>query len=71
MTYLTTKARAATYPLDQLLALRRRGVLVCLLCGDENTPVRETVCAECLRGTGPMLRDPEDLITMTYGPKTC
>lgn len=67
MTYLTIKARAATYPLDRLLALRRRGILICLLCGDENTPIRDAVCGECMRGTGPMLRDPEDLIAMNWG----
>lgn len=70
MTSLTIRERAATYALDHLLALRRRGVLVCLWCGSEETPVRQTVCSDCMLGTGPLLRDPEDLITMTWG-KQC
>jgi hypothetical protein len=67
MTYLTIKARCATYPLDQLLALRRRGVLICMLCGSEETPLRYAVCSDCMHGTGPMLRDPEDIIAMNLG----
>jgi ribosomal protein L37E len=67
VTYLTIKERCATYPLDQLLAARRRGVAICLICGDESTPIRETVCGECLYGTGALLRDPEDIIAMNWG----
>ena len=67
MTPLTTRERARTFPLDQLLALRRLGVRVCIICGDCSTPIRRITCDECLVGTGPMLADPEDLIIMNYG----
>jgi hypothetical protein len=67
MTYLTIKARCATYALDQLLAARRRGILICLLCGSEETRIRDTLCTECLHGTGPTLVDPEDIIAMNWG----
>ncbi len=68
MTPLTGKARAATFCLDQLLAARRRGVRVCLICGSMDTGWREPTCSECLSGTGPMLLDPDDIIVMTIGP---
>jgi hypothetical protein len=68
MTYLTIKARCATYPLDQLLAARRRGILICLICGSEETPVRYAVCTDCMLGTGPTLRDPEDITVLNLGP---
>ena len=64
MTPLTIRERARTFPLDQLLDARRRGVRVCLTCGDTSTPLRRTECDECLRGTGHELADPEDLIVM-------
>ena len=66
MTPITTRERARTFPLDQLLEARRRGVRVCLICGDMSTPIRRTTCDECLHGTGPMLADPEDLIVMNF-----
>jgi ribosomal protein L40E len=68
MTPLTVKARAATFPLDQLLAIRRRGKRICLICGSDNRFAAAT-CDECFLGTGPMLADPDDLIVFNYGPK--
>jgi hypothetical protein len=68
MTYLTLKARAATFPLDQLLETKRRGARICLICGDRATPAHHTVCDHCYAGTGPMLADPDDLIVMNLGP---
>jgi hypothetical protein len=67
VTYLTIKARCATYPLDQLLAARRRGIRICFLCGSEETRLRDDVCADCMQGQGAMLRDPEDIIVMNWG----
>jgi hypothetical protein len=69
VTYLTLKARAATFPLDQLLAAKRRGARICLICGDTSTPAPLTVCDNCFAGTGPMLADPDDLIVQNLGPK--
>jgi hypothetical protein len=69
MTYLTIKQRAATFPLDQLLAAKRRGAKVCLICGDVGTPAKWPVCDACYAGTGPTLVDPDDLIVLNLGPR--
>jgi hypothetical protein len=66
MTPLTVKDRARTFPLDQLLAVKRRGARVCLICADCDTPACEITCLQCLLGTGPMLADPDDLIVMNH-----
>jgi hypothetical protein len=66
MTPLTLKARAATFPLDQLLTAKRLSKRACLICGDCDTPFQSTVCTACLHGTGPMLADPDDLIVMNH-----
>jgi hypothetical protein len=68
MTYLTIKDRARTFPLDQLLAAKRRGAKVCLICGETDTQAHEPVCASCSAGTGPTLVDPDDLIVQNLGP---
>ena len=67
MTPLTIKNRARTFSLDQLLEALRRGVRICLICGDDTIPAWAEGCTECMHGTGPMLRDPEDLIAMNWG----
>lgn len=67
MTPLTVKARARTFPLDQLLDSKRRGKRICLICAEES-PACEIACLQCLLGTGPMLADPDDLIVMNLGP---
>lgn len=67
MTPLTIKDRARSFPLDQLLDAKRRRHLICLICGEES-PSSARLCLECLLGTGPMLRDPDDIIVMNLGP---
>jgi hypothetical protein len=69
MTPLTVRDRARSFPLDQLLAIRRRGKRICLICGDTDNRFDATACDECFLGTGPMLADPDNLIVLNYGPK--
>ncbi len=66
---LTVNDRARTFPLDQLLAAKRRGDRICLICGDDTIPRWAEGCTACLYGTGPMLLDADDMIVLNYGPK--
>jgi ribosomal protein L40E len=67
MTHLTIKDRARTFPLDQLLDARRRGVAICLYCAAESKPpLGSTLCPHCGAFN---LRDPDDIIVLNRGPK--
>ena len=68
MTYLTIRERARTFPLDLLLAAKRRAAKVCLICGSCSTPAAQTACIDCETGTGPTLVDPDNLIVLNLTP---
>ena len=68
ITVITIKDRAATFPLDQLLAAKRRGAMICLYCGEEgHPPLGSILCSRCGAFN---LRDPDDIIVMNWG-KPC
>jgi hypothetical protein len=69
MTWITLKARMATYPTDQLLAMARNGMGVCLYCGGEQpTPigVHRVTCDQCQE---PYVFHPDEILVVNLGAK--
>jgi hypothetical protein len=64
---LTIKERMATFPADQLLALARQGLGVCLFCAaEEPAPLgaRRAPCSHCHE---PYLYHPDEILVANLG----
>lgn len=70
MTYITVRERCRTFNLDQLLDARRRGVMICLNCGDDSEPAGSkpfsTAQMRCINCGGPQLMSPDQIIATKF-----